>query len=75
MFIYTYVRAHKPTLALKERKRTTECTECLEVSPQQGPKARPGAGNTEAAESKTWKILPAVMDMLNVFKSLTAYWN
>lgn len=75
MFIYTYVHTHKPTLAFKERKRMTECAECLEISPQQGPRARPEAGNTEVAEPKTWKVLPAVVDMLNVFKSLTAYWN
>lgn len=49
MFIYAYVRTHKPALAVKERKRRTECAERLEVSAQRGPRAGPGAGNAQVA--------------------------
>lgn len=69
-------------LQTEVRTRTRACRRGKEEGPKArsagrsvlgGPGTRPGAGVTQGAESKTWKILPAAVDVLNVFKSLTAY--
>lgn len=73
VYLYSHVCTHKTMLAFKGNYWMFRVLGGQ--SPLWGPRAWPEAPNTEVAESKTWKILPAVVDMLNIFKSLTAYWN